>query len=844
MKKTALLAFVSAISFTAAPALAQSADPKPAAEAASDETDIVVTATRDKTLLSKTPIALTAITGTGLRDKGIINPTYLGEQVPGLSIDRTNGLQVTIRGVTSTDGTEKGNPSAAFLLDGVYIARPQEADVSFQDVDHVEVLKGPQGTLYGRNTTAGVINVITNRPSFDGTSGAINAGYANYKAFNVDGFFNLPVNDWAAFRVSASYDSRDSYTRGVTGDTYHNNNFRKNFSVRGQALFRLGNSGELLLRGSYSKLNGSRDSSVATSNFFTFGRDLSSSGNPGAPDPVTGAIDPNVNKARTATWAPIGDTRTALTTTFPSAKFDVPLAYTNPLPVIAGGGGTYSSGLSVHQYGGGYQGSNKVGVNDTAYNLDGEFNYDFGPVKMTYLGSIRQYEAHENANVLIGANLAGTFDGDYTQQSHELRLATTGNGAFKIQGGVYYFREESRIAFYIYNLAPFAFGNTFIYGFPQHTVSATKGAFTQATFRPAEHLRLTAGLRYTADDLNRYGHTVHLNSLGGQPLVGGQYSLDPATPAAPGGPTVGSGRSYVNDGDIKSNKVTWRVGFDADVIGGLLYGSVASGYKEGGFGDGCSTGDVGQSHVSAQGERCNYSAPFNDQHAVYYQPETLVDYELGFRGKIADGVKIDTNLFYYDYKNMQLSAIIPVNGALQTVTTNAGKASVLGWEFEAQFTPVENFNLTLGVDLTDGHFKQFCPSGLTASGGCGANANGQLANYAGQKLDRTPSTVFYSNVSYKVPVGDGNVTLSAGTRISSAYFVTVYGDNGSYWLRLKTPSQSKTQASVTYNAPNNAWYLTAFVKNIENKVALVTGSASSVTMTDPRTFGVRAGIKF
>lgn len=827
MKKTALLAFASTFVFTAVPALAQSTDSKPADTVVPEAGDIVVTATRDKTLLSKTPIALTAITGTSLRDKGIVNPTNLGEQVPGLSIDRTNGLQVTIRGVTSTDGTEKGNPSAAFLLDGVYIARPQEADVSFQDIDHVEVLKGPQGTLYGRNTTAGVINVITNRPSFDRTSGGINAGYGNYKAFNVDGFVNIPASDWAAFRVSASFDTRDSYTKGVAGDPNFNRNFRRNLSVRGQALFRLGDSGELLLRGSYSKLNGSRDSSVATGNFFTIATNASSVGNTAA------------DKARVSTWAPIGNTSTALTSTFPSASFGTPLSYSNPLNST-----TYTSGLSTHQYGGGYQGSLKAGVNDVAYNFDGEFNYDFGPVKTTYLGSIRQYSAHENANVLIGTNLPGTFDGDYTQQSHELRVATTGTGPFKIQGGLYYFREESRIAFYIYDLAPFAFGNTFIYGFPQHTVSATKGAFTQATFRPAEHLRLTAGLRYTSDDLNRYGHTVHLNSLGGQPLVGGAYSIDPATPAAAGGPTVGSGRSYVNDGEIKSNKLTWRVGFDADVGAGLLYGSIASGYKEGGFGDGCSTGDVGQSLVSAAGERCNYSAPFNDQHAVYYQPETLVDYELGFRGRIADGIKIDTNVFYYDYKNLQLSAIIPVNGALQTVTTNAGKASVLGLEFEAQFNPAEGFNLNLGVDLTNGHYRQFCPSGLTASGACGANARGQLANYAGEKLDRTPSSVFYANASYKIPVGDGNIVAAAGTRISSSYFVTIFGDNGSYWLRLKTPSMSKTQASLTYNSPGDAWYLTAFVKNIENKVSLVTGSASSVTMSDPRTFGVRAGFKF
>ena len=119
-----------------------------------------------------------------------------------------------------------------------------------------------------------------------------------------------------------------------------------------------------------------------------------------------------------------------------------------------------------------------------------------------------------------------------------------------------------------------------------------------------------------------------------------------------------------------------------------------------------------------------------------------------------------------------------------------------------------------------------------------------MANYAGNRLDRTPARVFYANASYKYPVGEGNVTASVGTRVSSAYVVTIYGDNGPFWGRLWTPSQSKTQASLTYNAPGGVWYATAWVKNIENNVSLVTGSASSVTMSDPRTFGVRAGMKF
>jgi outer membrane receptor protein involved in Fe transport len=142
----------------------------------------------------------------------------------------------------------KGNPSAAFLLDGIYIARPQEADVSFLDINHIEVLKGPQGTLYGRNTTAGVINVITNKPQFGKLSAGLNLGYGNYNAINADGFVNAQATDWAAFRLSVNYDSRDTYIKPAANDPYFNKNFRTNISVRLQGLFKLGENGDAAAR--------------------------------------------------------------------------------------------------------------------------------------------------------------------------------------------------------------------------------------------------------------------------------------------------------------------------------------------------------------------------------------------------------------------------------------------------------------------------------------------------------------------------------------------------------------------------------------------------------------------
>jgi iron complex outermembrane recepter protein len=283
MKKMLLASVAAIVALNATPVFAQSADDE------AEPGDIVVTATRGETLLSKTPIAVTAISGDNLRDKGIVGPTGLAESVPNLSIDRTNGLQITIRGVTSTDGTEKGNPSAAFLLDGVYLARPQQADLGFFDVQRVEVLRGPQGTLYGRNTTAGVINVITNKPKLGEFGAGINVGYGNYSAANVDGYVNVPMGDSAAFRLSATYDQRDNWIRPAAGDTASLDPFRKNLAVRAQAYFKLGDRGDVLIRGNYGHLGGSRAVNVPTSNFYQ---------HPADPQPAVDPVQPGLGRRR------------------------------------------------------------------------------------------------------------------------------------------------------------------------------------------------------------------------------------------------------------------------------------------------------------------------------------------------------------------------------------------------------------------------------------------------------------------------------------------------------------------------------------------------------------------
>ena len=235
-------------------------------------------------------------------------------------------------------------------------------------------------------------------------------------------------------------------------------------------------------------------------------------------------------------------------------------------------------------------------------------------------------------------------------------------------------------------------------------------------------LRLTSGVRYTDDYKFRYGHAIQHNLLS-----------DPITLAPLGG-------DYVNDATIKGRKVTWRLGFDADLGRGLLYGSVATGYKQGGFGDGCSTGFT--TKVSSRGERCD--AALGDPQAVYYNPESVTAYELGYRGRIAPGVRVDIAGFYYDYKDMQLNSVLVLNGAPTLVTTNAGRSTIKGVEFSTVLNPTSHQQVTIGVNWLDAKSKTFCPGGFVG-GVC-------QFDMAGKPLDRSPKITVKANYQLTIPV--------------------------------------------------------------------------------------------
>ncbi|MBI3675827.1 MAG: TonB-dependent receptor [Proteobacteria bacterium] len=167
---------------------------------------VQVTAEKTSESILKVGINVTSIDSEDLRIGRIDTATDLPTMVPNVDVkSNIPGAQqiITIRGVGLDDFSSTNNSSVGVYIDDVFLTSFAEMDFNFFDLDRIEVLKGPQGTLYGRNSTAGAINVISAKPNFDGTSGLIAAGYGNFQTFDANGYVNVPVSDTLALRFSA-----------------------------------------------------------------------------------------------------------------------------------------------------------------------------------------------------------------------------------------------------------------------------------------------------------------------------------------------------------------------------------------------------------------------------------------------------------------------------------------------------------------------------------------------------------------------------------------------------------------------------------------------------------------
>ena len=176
--------------------------------------EVVVTAVRRDTNLMETPLAVSALTADALAREGVQNIVNVGNLVPNMQVGLSpsdSGVSIAIRGITSNNFTELGDPTVGIHFDGVYSPRPQGGLALLFDVERIDILRGPQGTLFGRNSTAGTINVINARPQFEEISGSaeVDVGNNSSKAFR--GWLNIPATENLAFRASFTVQKADTY---------------------------------------------------------------------------------------------------------------------------------------------------------------------------------------------------------------------------------------------------------------------------------------------------------------------------------------------------------------------------------------------------------------------------------------------------------------------------------------------------------------------------------------------------------------------------------------------------------------------------------------------------------
>ncbi len=221
-KRNALsLAIAMACAFSAVAQQADVSNTEAAtSQAAVNETElevISVTATKRKTKLMETPVAISALSEAQLQQSGVNNVVDIANLVPGLDIAVSSEQAapvITMRGIRSTNITELGDPAVGVHLDGIYSPRMQGALALMYDVERVEALRGPQGTLFGRNSTVGSINVLTAKPDMSSTFGNLNTEMGKFNAKSVGGMFNLAVSEDFAVRFSGKGLKRDSYVEG------------------------------------------------------------------------------------------------------------------------------------------------------------------------------------------------------------------------------------------------------------------------------------------------------------------------------------------------------------------------------------------------------------------------------------------------------------------------------------------------------------------------------------------------------------------------------------------------------------------------------------------------------
>ncbi|UUR09361.1 TonB-dependent receptor [Sphingomonas glaciei] len=471
MRKPALLgvALSAIVAGTSANAQSQAADANPAQPAApaagSDAstpeqetqglTDIVVTAQRRSESLQRAAIAVTAVSSDTLINAGVSDPTQLTKLVPALTVQPVGiSSSFFIRGVGATAINSFQENAVAFSVGGVFFARPTAPSGTFFDLDRVEVLKGPQGTLYGRNATGGAINLIPRRPQLNKFGADAVAEYGNYDTFKAQAAINAPLGSIAAIRIAGQVVDR----KGYLSDGYDDEKIQ---AIRGSLLLTPTDRFTLLLSADYVHQGGKGIGAVLVPTPQT----------PTAPSPSEriGASDPRI-------------TTILQDRTFSIFRFVPPFS---SLPV-----NTIRNVVTVPRDDG-FQDSSFWGVSATADN-------DLGFANLT---TILAYRKSKPDILTYAPGFPGRLREDDDQYSGEIRLSSKDDTRLRYVVGAFLFREMQD-GYNNYNQGLLA--NT---EYLPKLTTTSKAVFGQLTYSLVDSFRLVAGGRYTKENKTLTGST-------------------------------------------------------------------------------------------------------------------------------------------------------------------------------------------------------------------------------------------------------------------------------------------------------------------------------------------------
>lgn len=776
-------------------------------------TEIIVTAERVSQSQQKTPLAIDVVSASELANQRVTRAEDLSRTSPALAAIGGSGGTTTfyLRGVGNNTVNAYSDPAIAFNYDGVYIGRPSSTSGVFYDLARVEVLKGPQGTLYGRNATGGAINVIPNRPKLNTTGVEGNVGYGNFDWLTLQGAVNLPVGDNVAIRAAGNLSHHDAFLSDGTGN-------QREEGARVQI---------------YAEPSADLDLRLAF--------DYAHQGGASASGYYVGSVNP--------TFGPTG---------FAGYRFAP-----SGLSTQQGTGDPASQALLASRFlaQAGRAGAVQDGrpSNDNSYwGVTGELNYK------TDAGTLTIQPAWREASLdYVFTNIfreAASKEKD-RQASVEARWAgKLGDQVDYLVGGMYFDERISATARYNqWTLTPY---QSF------KTSTESWAGFGKVTFRPVEKLSLTAAGRYTSDKKTFNGLSQVYILFCGQPGIGNVCPTLPLMPRVQSAadleafytsngvritnvplfvlPPVAGGSTTapfvlrspipINSG-LKNDKFTYRLAAQYDFSPrNMVYASFETGYHAGGF-------------SFARGLES-------------YAPETLDAYTIGTKNRFLDN-KLQINLegFLWKYRNQQFSQFgYDLGSPPSTVflTRNIGNSTIKGFDLDVELLPASNTLLSASVQYLDtsyDSFVYFVPNqGLPPNTACpfkpqtqttpGGVINVFAIDCSGRPAFNAPKWSVTLNGQQTIPLDTVKLVLQANTRFRSANFVSA-----DYLPYLKAPSTYVTTLSATIAAEDDRWSLTGYVFNLENNQRIVnpfTNSANLIVANaeQPRTYGIRAGFKF